>query len=230
MSEDLRVKQRVLDELDFTPDVDAAHIGISVHDGIVSLSGYVASVHEKLAAEDAVRRVKGVRAIAEELEVRLPADKKLADDQIAQRALRLLEWDLCLPPGAIGVAVSHGVVSLSGIVEWQYQRHEAEKDMRKLGGVTNVINDIQVRPEVSAAEVRDVVQAALERDARLDAQAIVVEVRSGGIVVLRGHVRTLHEQITAEVAAGRARGVSRVENHIAVRPSAEPAVPAEAKV
>lgn len=218
MTDDLKLQQRVLDELAFTPDVDAAHIGVAARAGVVTLSGHVSSVHEKLIAEEAVRRVKGVKAVAQELEVRPAADKKLADDEIAARAVRLLDWDLSLPPGAVTVTVSHGVVTLSGEVEWHFQRREAEADVRKLGGVTGVINNIRLQPEARAGEVRDAIHAALERAAGLDAESISVTMQRGGLVVLRGHVRTLGAQVAAENAAWSAPGVTAVENHIEVRP------------
>jgi osmotically-inducible protein OsmY len=215
----------VIDELEFTPEVNAAHIGVAVREGVVTLSGHVSSILEKLAAEDSVRRVKGIKAIAQELEVRLPIDKKVADDEIAARAVRLLEWDLHLPPDAISVTVAHGVITLSGEVDWQFQRREAEYDMRKLSGVRGVINNIQLRPAVHATDVLETIQAAFARAADLEANGLVVETHSGGVVVLRGYVRSLNEHAAAERAAWSVPGVTAVENQIGVSPLAGLLVP-----
>lgn len=226
MSDDLRLQQRVIDELEFTPDVDAAHIGVAVRSGVVTLSGHVSSLLEKVRAEAATRRVKGVLAIALEIDVRLPTDKKTADDEIAARAVHILEWDTQLPKGAIKVIVSHGVVTLFGEVEWAFQRREAEADVRKLGGVRDVINDIHLRPQVRAADVRDEIHAAFERAADLDADGIRVELIGGGKVRLSGRVRTLTEQRIAENAAWAVSGVDVVESDLRVVPSlANKAVP-----
>src|SRR5579883_3242924 len=122
MTSDLQLRQDVLDELDFEPAVNAAHIGVAVADGVVTLSGHVGSYAEKLAAESAARRVKGVRAIAQEIEVRYPSDKKTADDEIAARILSLLRWNTVVPADSIQVRVQDGWVTLTGQVDWQFQR------------------------------------------------------------------------------------------------------------
>lgn len=214
--EDLKLQQRVIDELEFTPEVNAAHIGVSVREGVVTLSGHVESMSEKLAAENAVRRVHGVRAVAQDLRVELPGDKKTADDEIAARALRLLDWDAALPRNAFEVSVSNGVVTLGGQVDWNFQRREAEVDMRKLGGVRDVINRVRLRPAPRAEEVSSRIHAAFKRAAELQASDIQVEARDNGAVVLSGHVRTLGEQARAENAAWAVAGVTSVENHIKV--------------
>ena len=130
MMSDHRLQQDVLDELAFEPRVKAAHIGVVAKAGVVTLTGFVTSYTEKFAAEAAVRRVNGVKAIAEEIEVRLPMDKKRADDEIAERALRILHWDELVPDERIAVKVENGMVTLSGTVDWQYQKSEAEHDIR----------------------------------------------------------------------------------------------------
>ena len=148
---DIQLRQNVLDELEFEPSIDAAHIGVTVDDGVVTLTGHLSSYAEKIAAEEAVRRVKGVRAIAEEIEVRYPGQKQTSDDEIAKRALNILQWDTFLPHENIRLTVHKGLVTLTGEVQWYFQKSGAEKAIRKLSGVTGVVNDITVKP---AAKVR----------------------------------------------------------------------------
>ncbi len=212
---DLDLQQRVIDELAFDPSVDAAHIGVAVRDGVVTLSGHVRSVAEKFAAERAARRVKGVKAIAQDIAVRLPPDKKTDDDEIAERALKMLTWDVLVPSDAIAVSVEHGVITLSGVVEWGYQRDEAERDLRRLGGVKGVVNLIEVRPRVDAADVQARLRAAFERNADIEAEGITVAVKEGRIV-LGGKVKSWIEREEAERVAWSVPGVKAVEDHIAI--------------
>ncbi|HZS81418.1 MAG TPA: BON domain-containing protein [Stellaceae bacterium] len=213
MKDDLNLRQRVIDALEFEPRVDAAHIGVSVHDAVVTLSGHVASYAEKFAAERTARQVKGVKAIAEELEVRLPSDKKLSDDEIAARAVRMLTWDELVPNDRISIKVEHGIVTLEGEVDWQYQRVEAENDIHRLSGVRAVINNIKVGARVAPADVRAKIRAALERDAELEANRISIAVENGK-VVLGGTVKGWTEREAAERAAWSAPGVREVEDRI----------------
>src|SRR6516162_1906364 len=148
MSE-LQLRQDVVDELEYEPSVDAAHIGVAVDKGVVTLTGHVASYAEKQAAIAAVRRVKGVRAIAEEIEVRYPLDKKTSDDEIAQRAINILDWDTMVPSNSIQVMVHNGWVTLTGSVDWHYQKKQADEDVRKLSGVRGVTNTIENQAEHS---------------------------------------------------------------------------------
>lgn len=213
MKEDLRLQQRVIDALEFEPSVNAAHIGVSVRDGIVSLSGHVESYHEKWAAERVARQVKGVQAVAQEIEVRLPSEKKVADDEIAARAARILNWDVAVPHHRISVKVEHGIVTLTGQVEWHYQRAEAEYDVRKLGGVRGVVNEIIVTPNVRADDVRAKIRAALERNAEVEVNRIDIDV-SGSKVTLKGKVNAWTEREAAERAAWAVPGVREVEDQI----------------
>lgn len=212
----LQLKQAVTDELEFEPELDAAHIAVFVHHGVVTLTGYVDDYAQKRAALNAVRRVKGVRAIAQELEVRLPSDKHVRDDEIAQRAVRILDWDLRLPPGSIEVSVENGVVQLGGRVRWAFQRDSAEADVAKLGGVVAVVNHITVGSQADGARTERDIRAALERAANLDSGCVSIALAANGTVVLTGHLRTLLERDTVEQAAWSASGVRHVENHITV--------------
>jgi VCBS repeat-containing protein len=215
MTEELKLQQRVIDELTFDPAVSAAHIGVSVHGNVVTLSGHVPTYGEKFAAERAAWRVKGVTAVAQELEVRLPEDKKTSDDEIAARVVKILDWDAMLPRGKIKVKVQHGMVTLDGTLEWHYQRTEAENDVRKLTGVKNIINLITVRPSISADDVRSRLLAAFERSAKLDAEGITVDVTEHKIV-LRGKVHSWNEREEAERAAWSVPGVTHVDDLITV--------------
>jgi osmotically-inducible protein OsmY len=213
MSDDLKLQQRVIDTLEFEPSVNAAHVGVSVRDGVAVLSGHVESFAEKFAAERVARSVKGVKGVAQEIEVRLPSDKKLGDEEIAARALRLLNWDVSVPHDRIAVKVEHGIITLSGEVDWQFQRAEAEYDVRKLGGVRSVINDIRVAPRVRPGDIRSSIHAALERNAEVEAAHITVSV-SGGKVTLTGRVNAWTEREAAERAAWSVPGVTEVEDKI----------------
>ena len=212
---DHQLRQDVLDELDFEPSVKAENIGVSVHSGVVTLSGFVSSYGEKLAAERAVRRIRGVKAIAEEIEVRLPSDKKFADAEIAGRAVDILKWRVGAPAGRIAVKVEKGVVTLTGDVDWRYQANEAGAAVHDLGGVALVINEIRVKSPVGAFEIKDKIQQALRRNAELDASRITVQT-DGGKVVLGGKVHAWFERGIAEQAAWSAPGVTDVQDHIQI--------------
>jgi osmotically-inducible protein OsmY len=213
MTDDMQLQQWVSDELAFEPKVDAAHIGVSVHNGVVTLSGRVNSYAEKFAAEEATRRIKGVIAVAQELEVHLPSDKKTDDAEIAERLVRMFHWDTLVPHDRIKVKVERGYVTLSGEVEWHYQRAEAEADARKLGGVKAVINDIHVRPAIKSENVAARIRAALERNASTEADHVSVDV-TGTKVTLTGKVNAWTERETIERAAWSVPGVTEVDDRI----------------
>lgn len=213
---DKSLQQDVIDELDFEPSVNAAHIGVAVNKGVVTLNGHVGSYAEKLAAEKAVKRVKGVRAIAQEMDVRFPSDKKTADDDIAARAANILAWSAVVPPGSVKVKVQDGWVGLSGEVEWQYQRSAAEAEIRRLSGVAGVVNSIAIKPRVVASDVKRKIEGALRRHAELEAQGIRVLVEEGGHVALEGHVHDWRQREAARRAAWSAPGVTRVDDHLLV--------------
>ena len=212
-----QLRHDVLDELEYEPSVNAAHIGVGVNAGVVTLTGFVSSYSEKLAAERAARRVKGVKAIAEEIEIRLPSDKKVADDEIAGRAVDILKWRVGFPANRISVKVEKGIVTLTGDVDWRYQKSEAEAVVHNLAGVAGVANLIRVNSAVQVPEVKEKIQKALHRSADLDASRITVQI-DGGKVVLGGKVHASYERDIAERAAWSAPGVTEVQDHILIEP------------
>ncbi len=218
MMSDHQLRQDVLDELDFEPSINATHIGVGVNAGVVTLTGFVSSYGEKLAAERAARRVKGVKAIAEEIEVRLPSDKKSSDDEIAGRAVDILKWRVGVPADRIAVKVEKGVVTLTGDVDWQFHKADAEAAVHNLTGVAGVANLIRVRSMVRLTEVKEKIEKALHRNAELDASRITVQTDSGGKVVLGGKVHAWFERDIAEKAAWSAPGVTEVQDRIQIEP------------
>jgi osmotically-inducible protein OsmY len=215
MISDLELRQNVLDELEFEPTVNAAHIGVAANRGVVTLTGFVTNYAEKAAAERAARRVKGVKAIAEEIEVRLPSDTKRSDDEIAARALDILKWQVGVPADRITIKVEKGIVTLTGEVEWQFQKTDAAHVVHKLSGVINVVNQIRVSTPVRASEVEEKIQKALERSADVEASRITVQTE-GGRVILSGKVRAWYERDIAERAAWSAPGVTEVQDHLTI--------------
>ena len=159
---ELKLRDYILDELAYEPIVDPAHIGVAVDQDVVTLTGHVASYAQKLAAISAVRRVKGVHGIADEIEVRYASDAKASDDEIASRALNVLSWDSVVPNNAIQVTVRDGLVTLTGKVNWYYQKSSAERDVRKLSGVRSIVNNIEIEPHAKADNVKRKIEAALK--------------------------------------------------------------------
>jgi len=212
---DKTLRQAVIDELEWEPSVNAQHIGVAVEDGVVTVTGHVGSYVERLAAEKAVKRVKGVRAIAEEIEVRFPSDKKTADDQIAKRALDVIAWDSTIPKDKIQIKVQNGFVTLSGEVDWFYQRDDAEAAVRKLTGVKGLSNEIKVKPQVRGTDIKQRIETALKRNAEVEADAIKVTVQEGR-VILDCKVKAWYERELAERTAWSAPGVISVEDRISI--------------
>jgi osmotically-inducible protein OsmY len=211
---DKALRQTIIDELDFEPSIDAANIGVAVDNGVVTLTGHVPSYVEKVAAERAVERIKGVRAIAEKIEVRYPGHKT-SDDEIAERALSIIRWNVQVPPDSVKVKVENGWVTLTGTVDWQFQRKMAETATRGLSGVVSVSNLIEVKPRVAPRDVKQKILNALKRNAELEADAIRVNVIEGK-VVLEGKVKAWHERGLAEHAAWSAPGVRAVQDDLAI--------------
>jgi osmotically-inducible protein OsmY len=216
MSNDAQLKQAVLDELEWEPSVNAAHIGVTAHDGVVTLSGHVETYAEKSAAERAVQRVKGMKALAEEIEVRLLSHMKRGDEEIASEAINRLKWDASIPSDAVKVKVEKSWITLTGEVDWHYQREQAADDVRRLLGVVGVSNHIMIKPKpsASASNIRDDIMLALHRS-WLDPKTITVTAQ-GGKVHLTGTVHSWNERNLAASTAWAAPGVTSVENSIMV--------------
>ncbi|ULN84121.1 BON domain-containing protein [Pseudomonas sp. Y5-11] len=210
---DLNLRKNILEELEFQPEIDAANIGVTVEDGVVTLSGHVKSYAQKVSAERAVKRMKGVRAVAEELQVRLDRNAGTADDTIAARALKIIHWSCDIPEGDVKVIVQSGRITLEGEVDWQYQKETVERSVRKLSGVTGVSNCITLRPRLDVFDIQQRIEAALKRNAEVDAQDIHVKVE-GDVVRLEGRAHLWRERQIAERAAWSVPGVGRVEDHL----------------
>ena len=215
MDKDRELQRKVIDELEWEPQVDSADIGVSVVDGVVALNGYVGSYAEKLAAEAAVRRVAGASALAEELKVRYASDAKTADHEIARRILDVFAWNAMVPADAIQVKVERGWVSLSGKAKWHYQSKEAARVAARINGVTGISNNIKIENPVSVGDVRGRIEEAFRRQADLDARSLTISV-DGNQVTLAGRVNAWSERKAAERAAWAAPGVTQVIDHIAV--------------
>lgn len=216
MDNDQELKQEVERELEWDPKVDAANVGVVVTDGAVTLTGYVPTYAEKFAAVRAAERVYGVTAVADEIEVR-PSGKNVQDDPaIAEAIKRAFDWSTIIPD-TVQAEVRSGAVTLRGDVEWEWQRHAAERTVRDIRGVRWISNLITVKPKVKASAIEERVAEAIKRSAELDARSISVTTNNGTIH-LHGHVHSLHEKRVAESAAASAPGVSRVENEIVVTP------------
>jgi osmotically-inducible protein OsmY len=213
---DKQIRDRVEEELDFEPSIDSTNLGVSVHNGVVTLTGHVSDIWQKQAVERAVWRVKGVKALAQEIEVRVAAGKKLSDDAIAERAMKILAWTSSVPRDAVRIKVQGGCVTLTGEVEWHYQRVAAEFAVRRLSGVLAVINLLMLKPRVSPGNLKQRIEQALKRHAEIEASNIEVDVVDGK-VSLRGEVEDWSERRAIELAVWAAPGVRSVEDHICIR-------------
>jgi osmotically-inducible protein OsmY len=214
MSDDKQLKQAVLDELKWEPSVNSAHIGVTAKDGVVTLLGHVESYWEKSSAEKAARRVKDVKAVAEEIEVRLPFSVKHGDEEIALSAVNRLKWDGSVPKDAIKVSVEKGRITLTGEVDWHYQQDAAAADVRGLWGVIGISNQITIKPKPDTSKIKDNILVALDRS-WFDPATINVSAQ-GGQVTLTGTVESWYERDEASSAAWAASGTTSVVNNLAI--------------
>lgn len=213
---DKELRKLVIDELEFDPSIDAADIGVAAENGVVTLSGHVSDYIQKIAAERATWRVKGVKGIAQKIEVRLPGDKRQNDDEIAQRALNILAWNTVVPKNCVRVKVSDGWVTLSGNVRWNYQREAAANEIWKLGGVKGVTNSIQLQSMVQVGDVKQRIQDALKRHAEVEADEVHVDVREDGMIRLDGRVENWRELQAVKRAVWSAPGVQSIDDHLVI--------------
>jgi osmotically-inducible protein OsmY len=215
---DQEIQKDVLEELKWDPRVKPNEIGVSVSNGVATLTGFVDSYLKKWAAEEAAHKVKGVRAVANDIEVKLPGSAERTDPEIAGAVSRAIEWDTFIPADRVEVTVSKGWVTLDGELEYQYQKEDAERAARRVTGVRGVTNLIRVKPgKPSPSDLKKKIEDALVRSAETDADRISVEVR-GSTVVLKGTVRSYAEKQEAARVAWSAPGVTSVENQISVVP------------
>jgi osmotically-inducible protein OsmY len=209
------IREDVLRELNYDPKITSPDIGIAGKDGVVTLSGFVSSYREKEQAEQAAKRVNGVRAVANDLQVKLALSR--TDPEIARDALHELENHVSIPAENINVTVKNGWVTLEGTVDWRYQKELAESAIKKLKGVLGLTNDIELKPRLSPSEIKEKIEEALKRSAELDVYRITIDV-DDATIKLYGSVRSLAEKEEAEQAAWSAPGIVEVENYITVAP------------
>ena len=211
---DTQLHDAVQRQLDWDPEINARAIGLTASDGVITLTGFVNSYAEKLAAEQTVKRVRGVRAVADDIQVRLRDER--TDPEIARDAVHALEAHTSVP-NQITVTVRHGFLTLEGTVEWMYQKAAAGSAVMYLKGVKGVSNLVRISPMATTVQVKTKIEEALKRSAEIDAHQVHVEAENG-TVTLSGNVRSWAERHEAERAAWAAPGVAKVENHIVVTP------------
>lgn len=217
MRTDAEIERDVKEELRWDPDLDATDIAVSVTNGVVTLTGFVKSFTDKLEAEAAAKRVAGVVAVANDIQVKMPSSEERPDPEIARDTVAAIKSQLPISAEKIKVVVKDGWVTLEGVVEWQYQRTTAEAAVRRIKGVKGIINAILLKPRAQPSEIKRKIQDALLRSAEVDANHIVVEA-DGSVVTLKGRVRSWIEREEAERAAWSAPGVTSVVDQITVQP------------
>ena len=217
MKSDTQIRDDVINELQWDPQISEPEaIGVAVVDGAVTLTGHISTYAEKLAAARAAERVYGVKAVANDLKVRLSGSPR-DDSDIAQAIAHVLEWNVQVPEGKVHARVENGWVTLEGEVDYEFQRREVERMVRNVRGVIGVTNSIMVKPAVTPETVEEIIEEAFKREAEVDARHIKVEV-SDHTVKLYGHVHSMREASAAAAAAAAAPGIAAVDSHLAVTP------------
>ena len=215
MKRDYQIQRDVIDELRWEPLLSSSEIGVAVKNGIVTLSGQVDSYSKKISAEKAAKRIAGVKAVAEDIHVKILPSYFKTDTEIAEAVLNALKWSDAVQQEKIKIKVEDGIVKLEGEVEWEYQRNSIKSTIQNLSGVSSVIDLISIKPKTTPFEIEQKIKAALQRSATIDAAKITADVL-GGKVILRGTVRSYAERDDAEVAARNAPGISSVENKLEI--------------
>ncbi len=216
MKTDSKIKIDVLDELSWEPSIDETKIGVTVDNGVVTLSGEVDSYAKKMAAEKAAKRVHGVKAVAEDIVVKYPSGLGQSDTDIAKAAVTALQWHSSVPKDTVMVKVEDGGIYLSGEVKWAYQKKSAQNAVKDLFGVKKVSNSIKIKQEARTSEIKDQIKEAFERNADIEARGIVISTE-GNTVTLNGTVHSIKEKENAETAAYKAPGVFNVINKLKVQ-------------
>ena len=214
MSVDRQLQESVLEQFAWEPSINAAHLGVTANDGIVTLSGHVESYFQKRAAEKAAARVKGVKAVVEEIKVRLHSTMARSDEDIAAAAVNRLAWEVSVPRDSIKVKVENGWVTLSGEVEWHYQKQAAERNVRSLIGVVGILNQTTIKPQADEINIGRNIDRALHRS-WFDPRTITVSAH-GGKVKLTGTVETPGDRYVAAATAWSAVGTTEVENDLII--------------
>lgn len=215
MKTDVEIQKDVMDELKWTPFLNASQIGVAVKNGVVTLSGTVDMYSKKTAAENAAKRVSGVKAVAEDIEVKLPGSSLRTDAEIAEAVLNALKWHSAIREDKLKIKVEDGLVTLEGEVDWEYQRNSASIVAEDLTGVRGIINNIKISHKTTPKEVKQGIKSAFQRYAAFDAGKIEVEIE-GSTAILSGTVRSWVEKKDAERAAWAAPGITRVENKLEI--------------
>lgn len=215
MKTDSRLREDVIFQLSWEPNLDEKKIGVAVENSVVTLSGVVKDYTQKMAAERAAKKVSGVKAVAEEIEVKYGDAFKKSDQELAKAAVNALEWNISVPSDKVMVKVENGWVYLTGEVKWDYQRNAAKKAIQNLLGVKYVANNITLKQQVEASDINNKIKKAFERTADIDAKNITVEV-DGHTVTLKGIVHSLSEKDQARRTAYSSPGVYTVNNQLQV--------------
>lgn len=215
MKSDSEIQKDVMEELRWEPFLNASEIGVAVKNGVVTLSGTVNTYSKKLAAEEAAKRVMGVKAVAEDIEVRLAVLGKKTDADIAQAVINALKWHTSVQDEKIIVKVENGWVTLEGEAEWEFQRNSAKNAVTNLAGVVGISNNIKIVPTLKSSDIKNKITAAFQRSATIDAERITIS-SEGSKVILTGKVRSYVEKRDAENAAWLAPGVNKVENKLEI--------------